>query len=138
MSNPPPKRFVDYYEILGLETDALPADIRQAYIHHAKQQHPDAGGSLEHMQLLNKAYETLRDPRTRKSYDSMHGFQTGTSTVQYRGDVAYDGAETDMTDDEMDEFIDAIFAEYSAKTVKQPLHKKAASVLKFYRPNGTK
>ncbi len=124
--------FVDYYELLGVGFDVPASEVRVAFMRLAKQQHPDMGGSLEHMQLLNKAYATLKDPLTRRAYDRMHSFQTGTSTVRYRGDDSGDGGpDLDMTDDEMDDFIDAIFAEYTAKPPKQPLHKKATSVMRF-------
>jgi len=33
--------FVDYYKMLGLEPSANSIQIRQAFIHKAKQNHPD-------------------------------------------------------------------------------------------------
>lgn len=124
--------FVDYYRLLQIKSDAHITDIRTAFMRLAKEQHPDAGGTLEQMQLLNKAYATLKDPLSRRAYDRLHSFHTGTSAVQYRVDASDGGTTgTDMSDDEMDDFIDTLFAEYSVKKPKEPLHKKAASVIRF-------
>ncbi len=123
--------FIDLYKLLGVEPGALPTEIRAAFMKLAKHQHPDAGGSLEHMQQLNKAYATLKDPVARRAYDRMHSFRTGIATVEYRDDLGGEGAASDMTDTEMDDFIDTIFAEYSAQPPKRSIHKKAAHVIRF-------
>lgn len=123
--------FIDYYALLGVKPDALAVDIRAAFMRQAKEQHPDAGGILEQMQLLNKAYATLKDTTSRRAYDRLHGFHTGTASIRYRGDAENDGVASDISDEEMDDFIDQLFAEYSAKPPKQPLHKKASLALRF-------
>ncbi|QQS18373.1 J domain-containing protein [Candidatus Saccharibacteria bacterium] len=128
--------FVDYYQLLGIQPDALAVDIRSAFVRLAKQQHPDAGGTLEDMQRLNEAYSTLQGSQSRKAYDLLHQFHTGTSTVSYResglNDVNGDSL-TGMTDDEIDDFVNSVFAEYATKPPKEPIHKKVASALRFYR-----
>lgn len=60
---------LDYYQILGISRDALPADIKQAYRRHATVCHPDHGGSHEAMFLINEAYEVLRNAESRRKYD---------------------------------------------------------------------
>ncbi|QQS69649.1 DnaJ domain-containing protein [Candidatus Saccharibacteria bacterium] len=134
MTHETSKAFVDYYQLLGVQPDAMNEDIRTAFVRLAKLQHPDTGGSLEDMQQLNLAYMTLKNPQTRRAYDMMHSFQTGTSELHYR-DMPMSGhaAKPNAEDDEIDDFINEIFAEYAAKPSKKPFHKKAASALRFYR-----
>lgn len=66
-SKPTTKR--NYYEILGLEPDATPAEVKRAYRNLVVKHHPDKGGSAELMSELNEAYECLSDPDRRKHYD---------------------------------------------------------------------
>lgn len=106
--------FTDYYEVLGVKPTSEVAEIRRAYIALAKQQHPDAGGSMEAMQQLNIAYRTLTSDSAKTAYDMLHNFHTGsTAPADYRYS---DGREvhgvTDMSDDEIDAFLDDLFTEY--------------------------
>lgn len=127
--------FVDYYALFEVAPDATEAEIRTAFMRLAKQQHPDAGGSLEAMQQLNLAYATLRTAATRRAYDMMHSFQTGTSALHYRETpVPPRGSENSLEDDEIDDFINTIFAEYAIKTPKPNLYDKARSALAFRKP----
>ncbi len=59
----------NYYEILGVESDASSKIIRQAYLAHARIHHPDKGGDEENFKLLDKAYKTLIDADKRAAYD---------------------------------------------------------------------
>jgi len=60
----------NHYETLGVGRDATAEDIRIAYRALAQRAHPDKdGGSLEHMQAINAARETLLDPARRAAYD---------------------------------------------------------------------
>lgn len=127
--------FVDYYALLEVRTDASPTDIRASFMRIAKQQHPDAGGSLAAMQLLNKAYATLKEPITRRAYDTIHSFETGTSAVQYR-DASPGGDEdftSGMSDEEIDSFIDDIFAEYATASNPGLSRRAKAPSFRFLR-----
>ena len=63
----------NYYEELGLSTDASQEAIRDAYRSLAKQVHPDrVGGDAQRMTRINQAYETLGDPVRRGHYDAQH------------------------------------------------------------------
>jgi molecular chaperone DnaJ len=62
----------DHYEILGVERDAEPERIRQAYRAAVKESHPDTsatGGGSDRFRAVEEAYETLRDPGRRAAYD---------------------------------------------------------------------
>lgn len=58
-----------YYETLGVPRDASQEEIRQAYRRKCSEAHPDKGGSVEEMQAVNSAYDTLSDPGVRALYD---------------------------------------------------------------------
>lgn len=65
----PPTR--DHYAILGVHPAAEFAAIRTAYLRLARENHPDVAGaeSVARMQLINVAWETLRDSDRRAAYD---------------------------------------------------------------------
>jgi DnaJ domain len=66
---------LDYYAILDVPTDADAATIRFAFRRLARRYHPDIAGtgSLERMQQINVAYQTLSDPAQRRIYDVRRG-----------------------------------------------------------------
>jgi len=62
----------DYYELLGLDREASPEEVRRAYHQVARRLHPDvnrAAGETELFLDIQKAYEVLADPDKRKKYD---------------------------------------------------------------------
>lgn len=66
---------VDYYKVLGVEKNASDNTIKQAYKDLAKKHHPDLGGNEEKFKQINEAYDTLKNPETRKAYDNPNPFQ---------------------------------------------------------------
>jgi curved DNA-binding protein CbpA len=69
-----------HYDLLGVRPGASPAEIKQAYYRMARAHHPDShAGSpvalLEEaqraMRALNEAWNVLRDPKARASYDRL-------------------------------------------------------------------
>lgn len=62
----------DYYAVLQVSPDADEETIKLAFRRLARQYHPDVAGtgSLERMQQLNLAYQTLSDGERRRQYDA--------------------------------------------------------------------
>ncbi len=63
---------LDYYHILDVDPSADDEALRLAYRRLAWRYHPDVAGpdALYKMQIINAAYQALRDPERRKAYDS--------------------------------------------------------------------
>ena len=61
----------NYYEILGVETNASPEEIKKNFRELAKKTHPDKTkqDSEEEMMKINKAYEVLSDKTSKEKYD---------------------------------------------------------------------
>ena len=59
----------DYYNILGVNENASPDEIKKAYRKLANQHHPDKGGDEERFKRIKLAYEVLSNPNRRKEYD---------------------------------------------------------------------
>ena len=63
---------MNYYVVLGIPEDADEETTRRAFRALVRRYHPDAGvgSSSEKFREIVDAYETLRDPLRRASYDS--------------------------------------------------------------------
>lgn len=87
----------DPYVVLGVGRQASPAEIAHAYRRAARATHPDSAsagaGSAEGFRDVSDAYETLRDPARRASYDRAHplarGSGRGSPPPAIRGSVRY-------------------------------------------------
>ena len=60
---------MNYYDVLGVPTDASEADIKKAFRKLASQHHPDKGGDTNKFQQIQEAYEVLGDADRRHQYD---------------------------------------------------------------------
>jgi molecular chaperone DnaJ len=62
----------DYYDVLGVSPDAGAAEIKRAYRQLARRYHPDISGEDRGGAFLevSRAYQVLRDPDRRRSYDA--------------------------------------------------------------------
>lgn len=73
----------DYYSILGVERSADAAALKAAYRSACRTAHPDAGGNAALFQLVTVAYDTLRDPVGRASYDrSLEGAESSSGFTE--------------------------------------------------------
>jgi DnaJ-class molecular chaperone len=65
----------DYYHILGVEQDAGPKQIKDAYRRLAFKFHPDRNEgnpeAAEHMKWVNEAYAVLSNPAKKRDYDTL-------------------------------------------------------------------
>lgn len=82
---------MDYYKILGVNTDASEKEIHKAYIKLARQYHPDINPgdnvSLEKMKLINEAYEVLGSREKRKAYNNEMNFSASKVYADYEEDA---------------------------------------------------
>jgi curved DNA-binding protein CbpA len=77
--------FKDYYKILGLDVTASFAEIQAAFRRLAKKHHPDLSKAKDaetRMKLINEAYDVLRDPQKRATYDIFYQLNQLRRTTQ--------------------------------------------------------
>jgi len=74
-------KYKDYYELLGVEREADPADIKRAYKRLARKYHPDVSteqDAEERFKEVGEAYDVLRDKDKRATYDNLgNGWHSG-------------------------------------------------------------
>jgi curved DNA-binding protein len=66
--------FKDYYKVMGVARDATEAQIKQAYRKLARKYHPDVSKEKDaeaRFKEVGEAYEVLRSPEKRASYDQL-------------------------------------------------------------------
>ena len=67
------KRPLTYYDLLDLDRDATPEEIKAAYYKLAREYHPDVAADdpnvAQKFALINQAYRVLSDPQRRYQYD---------------------------------------------------------------------
>ncbi len=72
-------KYLDYFQILGLQRDASLDDVKNAFRKLARKFHPDLNnGNKEYeskFKDISQAYEILSDPDKRKRYEQLRRFQ---------------------------------------------------------------
>jgi curved DNA-binding protein len=112
--------FIDYYKTLGIEKNATPQDIKNAYRRLARKYHPDLNphdkDAKTNFQRINEANEVLSDPEKRKKYDQFgqdwQHAEEFKNTGQYQekstntGERRYSGAQNEG---EFSDFFESMF-----------------------------
>ena len=68
-------KFKDYYQILGVANTATEAELKSAFRKQARKYHPDVSkekSAEDRFKDVNEAYDVLREPEKRKTYDRIH------------------------------------------------------------------
>lgn len=113
--------FKDYYDILGVKSDASEAEIKAAYRKLARKYHPDKNkdaGAEERFKAINEANEVLKDAEKRRSYDQLRagGYRQG---EQFRPPPGWQGQTHgqgfgDAGDGDFSDFFESLFGRGAA------------------------
>ena len=81
----------DHYDVLGIDRNASPEEIKKAYRRLARELHPDVNPSAdaaERFKMVTHAYDVLSDPHERQQYDlgASNPFGGGAGTYGF-GDI---------------------------------------------------
>lgn len=118
----------DYYQILGLKSDAKAKDIKDAYRQLAFRYHPDRNSenpeAAEKMKAVNEAYAVLSDPSKRQEYDALRQEFGSSAYNQFRRNYSdqdiFNGSDINQIFEEMAKSFglrgfDDIFKEFYGK-----------------------
>jgi len=96
----------DYYEILGIDRDASPEEIKKAYRKLAHQHHPDKNSgdrsAEERFKEISEAYEILSNPEKRQTYDRFGSTELGRG---FEGFGGFDSGSGSIFDDIFEGFF---------------------------------
>jgi curved DNA-binding protein len=119
--------YQDYYKILGLERDATPDQIKQAYRKLARKYHPDVSKEVDaekRFKEIGEAYAVLKDPEKKTAYDQMGSNWSGAqgfnpppnwdSGYEFRGNGWGDSGNPDHS-----EFFESIFGRRAQQANQQ-------------------
>ncbi|MEP0813326.1 MAG: DnaJ domain-containing protein [bacterium] len=85
---------LNYYQILGLKTDATPDEIREAFRKLMRKYHPDLSelpreeATIKSAEI-NEAYRVLSDPKKRADYDNLLRLR-GEKVITYKQEPKHD------------------------------------------------
>ena len=115
----------DYYQALGVPRDASAEDIRRAYRALARTYHPDINkepGAEDRFKEISEAYEVLRDPEKRASYDRFgaqstpgRGGAAGGGFSGFNGGDDFDGVSFDVGGGDFSDLFSQMFSRGPAR-----------------------
>lgn len=106
----------DYYEILGVERDATPEQIKKAYRRMAMKMHPDVSSesdAADRFKEVQEAYEVLSDPQKKAIFDrggDPMGSGFGGGAGGFGGFGGFQSAGFDFTN-----LVDAMFGQQASR-----------------------
>ena len=66
-----------FYEVLNVQPDATAEQVRAAWRQAVLQKHPDKpGGSADEFRRVHEAWQVLKDPKARATYDQRRADQS--------------------------------------------------------------
>mgnify|MGYP001607015566 CR=1 FL=1 len=113
----------NYYDIIGVTSDASSAAIKARYRALSKLRHPDAGGSQEQMIRLNVAYSILSNPLERAVHDRQLARERQTAQANAQAATAARAKQRAQTQQAHD---DEFFASATNKAANIPPKRKSA------------
>lgn len=110
--------FKDYYDTLGVKSDATDAEIKSAYRRLARKYHPDVSkeaGAEDKFKAVNEAYEALREPSRRKAYDQLRagGYRGGDPfrgpPPNWQRETDFGSGDADFEQESFSDFFESLF-----------------------------
>lgn len=114
---------INWYDVLLVEPDCTPTDIKNSYRDLVKTYHPDKrDGDAEMFELITHAYNVLINPHTRASYDKLYNVSKQSESSHHdlksKSDQYFkslEGSNVKKTKEEVDIDFDTIFSEMDKK-----------------------
>ena len=103
----------DYYEVLGVSSNASEGDLKKAYRTKAKELHPDRNSSNpnaeDQFKEVNEAYDVLKDQNKKAAYDryghaAFEGGSAGSGAGGFHSSGDFSSAFSDVFDDLFGDF----------------------------------
>ena len=119
----------DYYEVLGVQRDATPEQIKKAYRKLAMQYHPDvadAPDAAEKFKEIGEAYEVLHDPNKRAMYDRGGNPMGGAQGFGPGGFGGFSGGGFDFTN-----LVDAMFGAQASRGPRSRVRRGQDAVVRL-------
>jgi molecular chaperone DnaJ len=127
----------DYYEILGVERDASPEEVKRAYRRKAKELHPDRNPedrkrAEEKFRQIAEAYEVLSDPDKRAQYDRYgHAGPTQGFDFSHMDFRRAREAFSEFGFGGFDDFFDLFFRQGASRAATQQRHSRRGEDIEY-------